>query len=270
MTFQPDAPVKSDHPESVGHHAAAHGESSAMTHMPSHLRLWVITFIGLAADLWTKDWAFDTLRADERRVVVENLCSLQLSLNPGALFGLGAGMAPVFVGASVLALLFVLYLFANARASRWSMHLALGLVLGGALGNLYDRATQQAYVAYVNTELGQLRIIGDMEGESTPRGFSIRQPNAVEPTFIRGEIDAARSGMQPVVRDFIRIEARVGDYSIWPWIFNIADALLVVGVVILLLNFWQDHRQHNAMLAAQQAESAAVAGAPGARDNPAV
>ena len=120
----------------------------AMGHAPSHLRLWMVTLAGLAADLWTKDWAFRSFDAAETKVLVENLCNLQLSLNPGALFGLGAGMAPIFVGASVLALLFVLYLFANSHASRWSMHIALGLVLGGALGNLYDRTTQEAYVAH--------------------------------------------------------------------------------------------------------------------------
>jgi hypothetical protein len=55
------------------------------------------------------------------------------------------------------------------------------------------------------------------------------------------------------VRDFIRIEAQIGSYSVWPWIFNIADALLVVGVIILLLNFWVDHRKHNAASAAESA-----------------
>lgn len=257
---------------------AVNAERSAIAHIPSHLRLWIIAVVGLAADLWTKHWAFSTLRPDDKQVIIENLCSFQLSLNPGALFGLGAGMAPVFVGASVLALLFVLYLFANAGSRRWSMHVALGLVLGGALGNLYDRSTQQAFVAYVSSDAGQYRIIGDIEGEPTEHGFLIRQPNAERATFVRGTIDDARSGLQPVVRDFIRIEARVGDFSVWPWIFNIADALLVFGVAILLLNFWADHRRHNANLAAEAAKQSlaetpvpsTIANANQARDNPTV
>jgi hypothetical protein len=52
--------------------------------------------------------------------------------------------------------------------------------------------------------------------------------------------DGGRSGEQPVVRDFIKIEARIGERTLWPWVFNIADALLVAGVSILLLNFWFD------------------------------
>ncbi len=212
----------------------------AMGHAPSHLRLWIVALVGLAADLWTKDWAFRTFDGGETKVLVENLCNLQLSLNPGALFGLGAGMAPIFVGASVLALLFVLYLFANSHTTRWSMHIALGLVLGGALGNLYDRTTQEAYVAKTprGRDIGALVeetqthvVLADFPSRRHPRVHPISQ---LEPD----------SGLQPVVRDFIKIEAKIGDFALWPWIFNIADALLVAGVIILLINFWFDRKHH--------------------------
>jgi len=212
-----------------------------MGHLPSHLRLWPVAILGLAVDLWSKHWAFDVLRPGESRVLIENLCSLQVSLNPGALFGLGAGFAPIFVGASVLALLFVLYLFANATTSRWTMHIALGLVLAGAIGNLYDRATQTAYVAHIP---GKGRDIGILVEETDSRviladfpigkGNKRSWPHPLDP----------RSGLQPVVRDFIKIEAKIGDFALWPWVFNVADALLVVGVAILLLNFWFDRRHY--------------------------
>lgn len=214
-----------------------------MGHGPSHLRLWGLVVIGLAADLWTKHWAFQTLRPGDTRTIIENLCSFQLSLNPGALFGLGAGFAPIFVGASVLALLFVLYLFANTPAARWSMHCALGFVLAGALGNLYDRATQEAYVAH----FGKARVIGVLESESD-RGVTISEyPSRANPQFWAGRPDPQKSGPQPVVRDFIKIEARLGGFSLWPWVFNVADALLVVGVAVLLINFWRDRKHEPAV-----------------------
>lgn len=84
----------------------------------SHLRLWLPAIGGLALDLWSKDWAVTHLSTDHPRMVIENVLNLRLSLNPGALFGLGAGLAPIFVGASVLALLFVLYLFWQSTASQ--------------------------------------------------------------------------------------------------------------------------------------------------------
>ncbi|MCB9856718.1 MAG: signal peptidase II [Phycisphaerales bacterium] len=242
--------------------ASAGADRSAIVHVPSHVRLWLVAVLGLWADLATKAWAFSTLNPHEPRLVIKNLCSLQLSLNPGALFGLGAGMAPVFVGASVLALMFVLYLFANSGTRRWSMHIALGLVLGGALGNLYDRTTQQAYVAYMTNGY---RIIGDRVDTDSENILRIRRPNSdrVE-SFGMSSIDLSRSGFQPVVRDFIKIEAKFGKFEVWPWIFNIADALLVVGVAMLLLNFWADHRHHRAE---QLAANAAIAGSDSPRDN---
>ncbi len=225
-------------------------QASALTHAPSHARLWLITLIGLAIDLWTKHWAFSTIPYENPIRVLDNVCSLQLSLNPGALFGIGAGLAPVFIGASVIALLFVLYLFASSGRKRWSMHIALGLVLGGALGNLYDRTFEKAYVAYF--ESGG-RMVGELVEPASENGVVLRFPNSDRDVRMRRPVDVERSGMQPVVRDFIKIEIifpegwpLVGGKGIWPWIFNIADALLVVGVLLLMLNFWKDHRQHQA------------------------
>ena len=209
----------------------------AMTHLPSHLRLWIITSLGLAFDLWTKDWAFRTLHAADDRELIKNVCSFKLSLNPGALFGLGEGAAPIFVGASVLALLFVLYLFAQSPVSNRSMHIALGLVLAGALGNLYDRTTQHAYIYYIGPD----RLIGARVAENDATITLGDFPTGANP-IVRPKSADTRSGMQPVVRDFIKIELHIGKIQIWPWIFNIADALLVVGVAILLLHFWTERR----------------------------
>lgn len=218
--------------------AATPTERWAFGNAPSHLRLWLAAGLGLAADLWTKDWAFSTLQHGDSMLLVKNLCSLQVSLNPGALFGIGAGLAPVFVGASVLALMFVLYLFTHSTASRWSMHLALGLVLAGAVGNLYDRTTQSAHVVHF---VGGGRVIGKLVGENDAEIKIGDFPSGVRAqTYQRTNIVAV--GLEPVVRDFIRIEARVGRFALWPWIFNIADALLVVGVGMLLVNFWLDRR----------------------------
>lgn len=226
-------------PDGAGYHSRM-----AISHVPSHVRLWLITVLGLWADLWTKDWAFRTLDHDRPKVIIQNLLHLQLSLNPGALFGIGAGLAPIFVGASVLALLFVLYLFANSPVSRWSMHVGLGMVLAGAVGNLYDRTTQEAFVA--KTRAG--RDIGVRIHDKNDRFLTLA--DFPDGTNIRNRIPVDKlepgSGPQPVVRDFIKIEAKVGRFALWPWIFNVADALLVVGVAALLLNFWFDRRHHAA------------------------
>ncbi len=215
----------------------------AISHLPSHLRLWSVAALGLTADLWTKAWAFHAFDPHESKVLIKNICNLELSLNPGALFGIGAGLAPVFVGASVLALLFVLYLFANSGTSRWSMHIALGLVLAGAIGNLYDRTTQEAYVVYTPDGRRDIGVLVQSAQHANSTHVTLGDfPDGGNERSWKQPIDP-RSGRQPVVRDFIKIDAKIGRYSLWPWVFNIADALLMIGVAVLLINFWIDHHR---------------------------
>lgn len=94
--------------------------------------------MALAADQLTKAWAVDTL--SYRTIDVVWTLRLQLVHNSGAAFSLlsGKGAGPAI---ALLALVVVLVL---ARSSRMftgrGSRVAVGLVVGGALGNLCDRA----------------------------------------------------------------------------------------------------------------------------------
>jgi lipoprotein signal peptidase len=246
--------------------------SSARWHWPSHVRLWLFAALGLAADLYTKHLAFTRLSLDSNDpsgVIIKNVMSFRRSLNPGALFGLGKGLVPIFICASVLALLFVLYLFVHSARSRRSLHIALGLVLAGALGNLFDRTFVMADVVKVQALSGQTSYHAGTIIDETPYAITIVEgllspPVAghapyPEDTVSKKLVVAQRR--QGVVRDFIRMEPVVAGYRIWPWVFNLADAWLVIGVGLLLLNFWWDRRQEKA------AERAAAA-SPASADEP--
>src|SRR5437867_1924250 len=65
---------------------------------------------------------------------------IETSINPGALFGMGAGWWWLFALLSVVALIgIIVWLLAfGAARDRW-ITVALGFVSGGILGNLYDR-----------------------------------------------------------------------------------------------------------------------------------
>lgn len=241
---------------------AAAGVTWALRHAPSHARLWVAAVVGLTADLWSKSWAFSAVGWDESKPIIGGFLSFELSVNPGALFGLGAGFAPVFIGASVLALMFVLYLFANSASSQRSLHVALGLVLAGAVGNLYDRATQEACVAILrgtttaNASAPRKASVRGTLVEEDSRSISIAKWGTRDVGVQTFTLESAATpadrwvvreyGPQPVVRDFIKVEIEIGGRPIYPWIFNIADALLVAGVGLLLLNFWTERRRHGA------------------------
>ncbi len=126
--------------------------------------------------------------------LVPGVLSLRLTTNTGAVFGLGKGGRWLFVAGSVLAAGVILYFFRQSPARAWPLHMALGMILAGALGNLYDRLVYSC--------------VRDMlylfPGVELPFGLS--WPG--------------------------------GQRELYPWIFNLADAALIVGVLGVLVWTW--------------------------------
>lgn len=71
--------------------------------------------------------------------LLPGVLNLQLTANEGAIFGIGKGSRWVFVIVSVFAVGFVGRVFWRSDARMRLFHVALALILAGALGNLYDR-----------------------------------------------------------------------------------------------------------------------------------
>jgi lipoprotein signal peptidase len=184
----------------------------------------LVAAAGLAADLASKHLVFNSLLSDPsiaQRVdritrrygddvppdaILHELAlqrelgagvKLTLSTNPGVVFGLSMPRWLVGVATAVTVALVVSF-FATADARAWSVHVALGCILAGALGNLYDRL------------LAVVKLPGD--------GVIRRQ-----------------------VRDFIDCSGLH-----YPWVFNVADVLLVVGVALIALHWLLSRRRHPA------------------------
>ncbi|MCA9240661.1 MAG: signal peptidase II, partial [Planctomycetales bacterium] len=102
----------------------------------------LLAIAGLTVDLWTKHVMFSWPELLEHQVywIVPDHAGFQLSLNEGGLFGMGQGSQTLLAAFSVLAAIAIpvwLFYF-NAGADRM-LTMALGGVMGGVLGNLYDR-----------------------------------------------------------------------------------------------------------------------------------
>lgn len=91
-------------------------------------------------DQITKAIARATLEPDQTHTLIPGLFDLKLSSNPGAAFGILPDWAPLFIIIALVAIYAVVRLGHAQRASR-SFSIGLGLVLGGAIGNLIDRLT---------------------------------------------------------------------------------------------------------------------------------
>lgn len=91
--------------------------------------IWLVDYI-------TKQWALSNLPG---KVMSFLFLKFELTANTGAAFGLGANGAGVLLGAFAIAASATAFYYAPKITNRyWA--LVLGLVLGGALGNLTDRA----------------------------------------------------------------------------------------------------------------------------------
>ena len=100
----------------------------------------VLLFIALAvlaSDQLTKLWAVRTLTGGARTPLVGDLLGLTLVHNAGAAFSIASGMTWVFTVAAIAVSVVVLRVANRLRSRGWTA--ALGLLLGGALGNLADR-----------------------------------------------------------------------------------------------------------------------------------
>ncbi|HJP65903.1 MAG TPA: signal peptidase II [Actinomycetota bacterium] len=90
-----------------------------------------------AADRVTKLWAERSLAGHPPIVLIPKVLQLSYTTNAGGAFGLFGGQPWLFFGATVAVCVAIVAL--SARLASRITAVALGLILGGALGNLTDR-----------------------------------------------------------------------------------------------------------------------------------
>lgn len=106
----------------------------------------IIGIIVYAADQWAKNLALAELRPGLAVPVVGEVLQWRLVFNPGAAFSLGTGITPVFTLFQATVSIAVLVLAWRLRSLWWAV--AMGLVLGGASGNLHDRLLRPPSFGY--------------------------------------------------------------------------------------------------------------------------
>jgi len=114
---------------------------------PAHrVRRRLRLFTGVAVLAWVLDVATKTVAVDVLRdrapiEVVPGVLDLTLTRNPGAAFGLGTDLTVVLTLAALVVVGVVLRLSVRIADPVWAV--GLGLLLGGALGNLTDRLLRE-------------------------------------------------------------------------------------------------------------------------------
>jgi signal peptidase II len=120
-----------------------------MKTVPRNRYVWfgLLSILGLAIDLGSKEWVFGNLgypgqSSDWVYGFFGDWGKVRFltSINEGALWGMGQGYTWLFALLSVIAVAGVTFwLFGYGAARSLWLTIALGLIMAGTLGNLYDR-----------------------------------------------------------------------------------------------------------------------------------
>jgi signal peptidase II len=113
-----------------------------MRNLPGQTRWLWISLVVIALDQWSKAAVLASFRLYERLEILP-FFNLTLAFNRGAAFSFLAGESGwqrwFFTGVAVIVSVVILVWLARAQAHEKLLGVALSLVLGGAIGNLWDR-----------------------------------------------------------------------------------------------------------------------------------
>ncbi len=125
--------------------------------------------------------------------LIPGLLAFRFTTNPGMALGIHwAETWIISLIAIVATLLILFYVWRTMHAAGMAYMVCMGLVIGGALGNITDRLF--------------LARIG---------GYG---------SFLDGH-----------VVDFIHFKLRIGDFDVFPYIFNVADSAITIAIFTLIL-----------------------------------
>lgn len=132
MQDQAGAPLITAHDDLAAQRAPREGERHRL-----FIIVGVVAVLTLAADQATKAWALHGLVPGRPVDVIGSAIRLNLIRNPGAAFSIGHGATWALTLIACTVLVFTVVTARRLGSLEWA--LALGLLLGGSIGNLVDR-----------------------------------------------------------------------------------------------------------------------------------
>ncbi len=148
--------------------------------------------IVLVIDQITK-WLIRTTPELQNKVLIEGWLQFYFTKNPGMALGIDVLSTPAISAIAILAVSGILiYILRNLDQAGIGYLVCMGLIVGGAFGNIADRLFMGIIMDYG----------GVLEGH---------------------------------VVDFIYFSLQIGDWTVFPYIFNVADIAISCSIILLLI-----------------------------------
>lgn len=121
---------------------------------------------------------------------LENIVRFTHTANTGAVFGLFQGTGMFFAGLAIVVAAAIVYINHTLPGKQWLLRVALGLQLGGALGNMIDRFRQGHVTDFIDIGPWYIFNVADMAIVGGVIVFAI--------ALIRDEREARRKNAVPI------------------------------------------------------------------------
>lgn len=123
------------------------------------VKFWIVAVFTVFVDLGSKTYIFGKLinTPGQRLDLIDNWLAFTLHINRGAVWGVGGGRPILLIAITAIIIPIVIYLAHSASKNSKSFIplLGFGMLLGGALGNLYDRVfTEMQLNGYLHSYQG--------------------------------------------------------------------------------------------------------------------
>lgn len=125
--------------------------------MSSSIRRWLLLIsiaLGvIVLDQLSKTVILNTLAVYESVPIFAPYLQFTHSTNEGAAFGIGAGASEVFLVIAILVVIAMLVFYPRIEGRMIMLRLALGLIVGGALGNAIDRLLHGHVIDFIHYQI---------------------------------------------------------------------------------------------------------------------
>ncbi|HHT9110441.1 MAG TPA: signal peptidase II [Candidatus Brocadiaceae bacterium] len=99
----------------------------------------IATVFGVVLDILSKWAVFSQLDDFGKVTIIPGFLNILKGENEGVVFGMFPGKTNAFIIFSAVAIIAILYIYIKSNKTSFLSSFALGLILAGAIGNLWDR-----------------------------------------------------------------------------------------------------------------------------------